>query len=46
MEYIKGFVKEYDEVIYKLVTAVLWLGIGGMIGYAMGVYKVFAVVMK
>lgn len=38
--------KEYDEVIYKIVTAVLWLGIGGMIGYVMGAYKVFAMVMK
>ena len=46
MEYIKGFVKEYDEVIYKIITAVLWLGIGAMIGYSMGVYKVFTIVMK
>lgn len=46
MEYIKGCIKGYDEVIYKLVTAVLWLGIGGMIGYAMGAYKVFTMVME
>lgn len=46
MEYIKGIIQEYDEVIYKLVTAVLWLGIGGMIGYAMGVSKIVSMVMK
>ena len=46
MEYIKGIVKEYDELIYKLVTVVIWLGIGGMVGYMMGVYKVFVMVMK
>lgn len=46
MEYIKGFVKEYDEVIYKLVTAVLLLSIGGMVGYMMGVYKIVNMVMK
>ena len=35
-----------DNVINKLITAVLWLCIGGMIGYAMGAYKMFTMVMK
>lgn len=46
MEYIKGFVNKYDEVIYKLVMAVLLLSIGGMVGYMMGVYKIVNMVMK
>ena len=43
---IKGFVKEYDELISKLVTVILWFGIGGMVGYMMGAYKVFTMVIK
>lgn len=35
-----------DNVINKLITAVLWLCIGGMIGYAMGVSKIVSMVMK
>lgn len=46
MEYIKGFVKECDEVIYKLVMTVLLLGIGGMVGYMMGVSKIVKMIMK
>ena len=46
MEYIKGFVKGYDEVIYKILMAVIWFCIGGITGYAIGVYKVFDMVMK
>lgn len=46
MEYIKGFVREYDEVIYKIVMSVLWLFIGAMIGYFMGISKIISMVMK
>lgn len=35
-----------DKVINKLITAVLWLCIGGMIGYAVGAYKMFTMVVK
>lgn len=46
MEYIKGIIQEYDEVICKLVTAVLYMAVGGMIGYGLGVAKVFTMVMN
>ena len=46
MEYIKGFVKEYNELIYKLGMAVLYMAVGGMIGYGLGVAKVFTMVMN
>lgn len=46
MENIKEFIKEYDKVISKLVTAMLWLGIGGIIGYSIGVYQMFDMVIK
>ena len=44
VEYIKGIISEYDEIIYRLITAMLWLGIGGMIGYMMGMLDMFRLV--
>jgi hypothetical protein len=44
MEYIKDLINEYDEVIYKLVMAVLYMGVGCMIGYLIGVSRMIGLV--
>ena len=37
---------ELESVINKVITVVLWLMIGGMIGYAIGAYKMFTMIIK
>ena len=45
MDSVKGFVKEYNEIIYKLVMAILYIVIGGMVGYLIGVMHILKFVV-